>query len=42
MEVAVDCLSDSTVFLLTFELTNLSGNLEEVEEQPSVGKVSLE
>ena len=42
MEVAVDCLSDSTVFLLTFELTNPSGNLEEVEEQPNVGKVSLE
>lgn len=42
MEVAVDCLSNGTVLLLTFELTNLRGNLEEMEEQPNVGKVSLE
>ncbi|XP_048786096.1 POU domain, class 2, transcription factor 1 isoform X6 [Lagopus muta] len=36
MEVAVDCLSNGTVLLLTFELTNLRGNLEEMEEQPNV------
>ncbi|XP_021257740.1 POU domain, class 2, transcription factor 1 isoform X8 [Numida meleagris] len=36
MEIAVDCSSDSSVFILTFELTNLRGNLEEIEEQPDV------